>query len=200
MSEELKKCAACGMKIPVDAQICPYCRSLQPQQEKRSSSGCLNIIGGIVLTLIILAAIGSICSSPESDTPLMQQPAKTDANVQQSATTNPKTPTTQAQPAVPSSSSAKIPSKQSTAPKPSGSSTTIEISTTTKDEKATMPQETKDKENTETISGEALEQGKQEFEQQKIKGRIDKQTKRQERKQERQAKKNNKQAEQDKAE
>lgn len=197
MSEELKKCAVCGMKIPVDAQMCPYCRSLQPQQEKRSLSGCLNIIGGIVLILVILAAIGSICSSPESDeTPSVQQPTETEVELQQPSTTKPTTSATQLPES--SSHSANSPSGQNTPSAPSSGSAATEVNTGTNDE--IIPQERDGNSSAASTSGGALDQGEQALEQQRAKDRADRQAKRQERKQERQAKKNNKQAEQDKKE
>lgn len=194
MSEELKKCAVCGMKIPVDAQMCPYCRSIQPQRVERSSSGCLNIIGGIVLTLIILAAICSICSSHEPDQSAEQQSSKTEEKVQQ-----PTTSSKQEQPAIPANSSLKNPSARSLTPTTSNSSSTSAgASPTMKDEQTAKPQGVRTGKKNTTTSDEVPEQ-RTEFEQRKTKDITERQTKRQERKEKRQAKKNNKQAEEDKA-
>ena len=61
-----KKCQACGMNIPEEASLCPYCRSLQPE---RSLFGCSSILTGIGVVLVALIALGtcSISSTDDND-------------------------------------------------------------------------------------------------------------------------------------
>ena len=56
---EKKKCTACAMLIPKDAQMCPYCKTIQPLPEK-SSFGCSTIISGIVIVSFLFRHIFNV--------------------------------------------------------------------------------------------------------------------------------------------
>lgn len=83
-TQKWKKCPRCGMEIPEDAQICHYCREIQPPP-KQSSFGCSTIIGGAVIVFIILAIASKTCSSSNSKT-ISQQPIQTEVKTNQQVT------------------------------------------------------------------------------------------------------------------
>ncbi|MCI5716949.1 MAG: hypothetical protein MR292_00985 [Alistipes sp.] len=185
MSDLTKKCHACGMEIPYDAQICPYCRTLQPKQKGKT---LLNIIGGIVLFMIFLAGIGNTCTSSDSDGPTSQESAK---EVKPSIDLDPVSSVEQSKTSVPTSSN----EKKSTSteierkPVPQKVITSEEVKETSKPIESSL-----DDKASAVTTEEAVVQEEPDIEKQKNMDKTEKQIKREERKKERQARRNNKQS------
>lgn len=181
---EKKKCTACAMLIPKDAQMCPYCKTIQPLPEK-SSFGCSTIISGIVIVFIILAIASKTCSSSNSKT-TSQQPAQTEVKTSQQVTpvlpNNTKNSYTRSasKPSITTQNRQNMPSSK-------------EYNTTTQTNPKTQTEDIgsiKKTDNQNTTSFKETQQAQQEINQQENSKKEERQRKKQERKLKKQEKKN----------
>lgn len=182
---EKKKCTACAMLIPKDAQMCPYCKTIQPLPEK-SSFGCSTIISGIVIVFIILAIASKTCSSYNSTT-TSQQPAQTEVKTNQQET--PVLPNNTKNSYTRSASKPSITTQnRQNMPSPKGNNTTTQANPKTQTEDIGSIKKTENQNI--TSSFKETQQAPQEINQQENSKKEERQRKKQERKLKKQEKKN----------
>ena len=181
-TQKWKKCPRCGMEIPEDAQICHYCREIQPPP-KQSSFGCSTIIGGAVIVFIILAIASNTCSSSNSKT-TSQQPIQTEVKTNQQETPVLQNDTKNSYSTSVSKPSNTTRSRQNM-PSTIEDNTTTQTGTKTQTEDISSIQKT-DNKNTTT----SFKETQQEINQQENSKKEERQRKKQERKLKKQEKKN----------